>query len=58
MIRRQGPSPLYYEASPNNRPTLEVEPGEVFEVVTQMNRGPDNSVGPDEFRDEWSRRHS
>ncbi len=58
MIRRQGPSPLYYEASPNNRPTLEVEPGEVFEVVTQMNRGPDISVVPDELRDEWSRHHS
>lgn len=58
MIRRQGPSPLYYEASPNNRPTLRVEPGEVFEVVTQMNRGPDISVVPDDLRDDWSRHHS
>lgn len=58
MIRRQGPSPLYYEASPNNRPTLRVEPGEVFEVVTQMNRGPDISAVPRDLRDDWSRHHS
>ena len=58
MMRRQGPSPLYYEASPNNRPTLQVEPGEVFEVVTQMNRGPDISAVPRDLRDEWSKHHS
>ena len=58
MIRRQGPSPLYYEASPTNRPTLSVEPGEPFEVVTQMNRGPDISAVPPDLRDEWSRHHS
>ena len=58
MIRRQGPSPLYYEASPANRPTLRVEPGEVFEVVTQINRGPDISVVPHDLRDEWSKHHS
>ena len=58
MIRRQGPSPLYYEASPNNRPTLRVEPGEVFEVATQMNRGPDISVVPHDLRDDWLKHHS
>ncbi|MDE0377478.1 MAG: acetamidase/formamidase family protein [bacterium] len=58
MIRRQGPSPLYYEASPNNVPTLRVEPGEVFEVATQMNRGPDISAVPDDLREAWSEHHS
>ena len=58
MIRRQGPSPLYYEASPGNRPTLWVEPGEVFEVVTQMNRGPDISVVPYHLLEDWSEYHS
>ena len=58
MIRRQGPAPLYYEASPTNRTTLSVEPGELFEVVTQMNRGPDISAVPHDLRDEWSKHHS
>ena len=58
MTQRQGPSPLFYEASPRNGPTLRVEPGEVFEVVTQMNVGPDLSVVPPDLRDEWSRYHS
>ena len=58
MIRRQGPSPLYYEASATNRTTLSVEPGEVFEVVTQMNRGPEISVVPHDLRDDWSKHHS
>ena len=58
MTLRQGPSPLYYEASPANRPTLWVEPGEVFEVVTQMNRGPDIAAVPHDLRDEWSEHHS
>ena len=58
MIRRQGPSPLYYEASPANRTTMSVAPGEVFEVLTQMNRGPDISTVPDDLRDEWSEHHS
>ena len=53
MIQRQGPSPLYYETSPRNRPTLWVEPGEVFEVVTHMSRGPDLSVVPPDLREEW-----
>ena len=58
MIQRQDPHPLYYEASPANPPTLRVEPGEVFEVVTQMGRAPDFLVVPDDLRDEWSRYHS
>lgn len=53
MIQRQGHSPLYYETSPANPPTLWVEPGEVFEVVTHMSRGPDLAVVPPELREEW-----
>ncbi len=55
MIQRQGPSPLYYEASAANPPTLWVEPGEVFEVVTQMNRVFDISDVPEDLRDDWLR---
>lgn len=58
MIQRQEPAPLYYETSPSNRPTLWVSPGEVFEVVTQMGRGPDLSVVPSDLREDWSRYHS
>jgi len=31
---------LYFETGPDNAPTLYVEPGEEFEVETQINRGP------------------
>lgn len=31
---------LYFEIAPDNQPTLYVQPGEVFEVETQINRGP------------------
>ncbi len=31
---------LYFETGPDNAPTLHVEPGEEFEVETQINRGP------------------
>lgn len=31
---------LYFEIGPDNTPTLCVQPGEVFEVETQMNAGP------------------
>ena len=31
---------LYFETGPDNAPTLRVEPGEEFEVETQINRGP------------------
>ena len=58
MIQRQGPSPLYYETSPTNRPTLWVEPGEAFEVATQFGRGPDLSVVPPDLREDWLKYHS
>ena len=31
---------LYFETGPDNVPTLHVQPGETFEVETQLNRGP------------------
>jgi len=31
---------LYFETGPDNEPTLRVQPGETFEVETQINRGP------------------
>jgi acetamidase/formamidase len=31
---------LYFETGPDNAPTLHVQPGEVFEVETQLNGGP------------------
>ena len=31
---------LYFEVGADNAPTLRVQPGEVFEVQTQLNRGP------------------
>ena len=31
---------LYFETGPDNEPTLYVDPGDEFEVETQMNRGP------------------
>jgi hypothetical protein len=31
---------LYFEIGPDNEPTLYVSPGEVFELETQINRGP------------------
>jgi acetamidase/formamidase len=31
---------LYFETGADNAPTLHVQPGEVFEVETQLNRGP------------------
>jgi amidase len=31
---------LYFEIGPDNKPTLYVVPGEIFEVETQINRGP------------------
>ncbi|MDE0120872.1 MAG: acetamidase/formamidase family protein [bacterium] len=55
MIQRQGPSPLYYETSPHNPPTLWVDPGEPFEVASHMSRGPDLQVVPSDLREEWLR---
>ena len=39
-MQRSGKDVLYFETGPDNEPTMWVEPGEEFEVVTQMNRGP------------------
>src|SRR5450756_2438824 len=38
-MKRQGKEVLYFETGPDNQPTLRVEPGEEFEVETQVNRG-------------------
>jgi len=38
---------LYFETGPANRPTLRVQPGEPFEVQTQLNRGPWLDTHPD-----------
>ena len=38
---------LYFEIGPENEPTLRVKPGELFEVETQMNRGPWLESHPD-----------
>src|SRR3972149_4623954 len=39
---------LYFEIGPDNEPTLRVAPGELFEVETQMNRGPWLEGHPDQ----------
>lgn len=39
-MKRANKDILYFETGPDNKPTLYVDPGEDFEVVTQMNRGP------------------
>jgi amidase len=41
---------LYFEIGADNAPTLTVEPGEVFEVETQLNRGPWIDDHPDAER--------
>jgi len=46
-MKRATKDTLYFETGPDNPPTLRVEPGEEFEVVTQMNRGPWLSDHPD-----------
>ncbi len=38
---------LYFEIGADNAPTLHVQPGEVFEVETQLNRGPWLDTHPD-----------
>jgi amidase len=39
-VKRATKDVLYFEAGPDNPVTLRVQPGEEFEVETQMNRGP------------------
>ena len=49
---------LYYTHSGANPPTMTVKPGEWFEVETQMNRGPDAELVPDDIRDLYNRHRS
>ena len=46
-MKRATKDVLYFETGPDNEPTLHVEPGEEFEVETQMNRGPWMDNHPD-----------
>jgi acetamidase/formamidase len=46
-VKRADTDVLYFETGPANSPTLRVEPGEVFEVRTQLNRGPWLDTHPD-----------
>ena len=39
---------LYFETGPDNEPTLSVDSGGEFEVITQMNRGPWLDDNPDD----------
>ena len=47
-MRRATKDILYFETGPDNEPTMFVDPGEEFEVVTQMNRGPWIEGHPDQ----------
>ncbi len=49
---------LYYTHSGANPPTMTVQPGEWFEVETQMNRGPDAELVPDDIRDLYNKHRS
>lgn len=46
-MQRATTETLYFETGPDNAPTLTVQPGEVFEVQTQLNRGPWLDTHPD-----------
>ena len=46
-MKRANRDVLYFETGPDNAPTLFVDPGEEFEVETQMNRGPWLDAHPD-----------
>ncbi|MGE3819782.1 MAG: acetamidase/formamidase family protein [Isosphaeraceae bacterium] len=46
-MRRATTETLYFETGPANPPTFRVKPGEVFEVQTQLNRGPWLDTHPD-----------
>ncbi len=47
-MKRATKDVLYFETGPDNAPTLFVDPGEEFEVITQMNRGPWIEGHPDQ----------
>lgn len=49
---------LYYTHSGANPPTMTVKPGEWFEVESQMNRGPDAALVPDDIRDLYNQHRS
>jgi acetamidase/formamidase len=46
-MQRANTDILYFETGPDNEPTLFVDPGEEFEVQTQINRGPWIDTHPD-----------
>lgn len=46
-MKRATRETLYFEIGPDNLPTLHVQPGEVIEVETQLNRGPWLDAHPD-----------
>jgi len=50
-MQRASKDVLYHEHSRSNKVTMTVKPGEVFEVETQMNRGVDAALVPDDIRD-------
>ena len=39
-MQRATKDTLYFEIGPDNKPTLRVKPGEIFEIETQINNGP------------------
>lgn len=51
-MKRATKDVLYFETGPDNTPTLRVEPGEEFEVETQVNRGlwPDDDPRSEELK--------
>lgn len=49
---------LYYTHSGANPPTMTVQPGEWFEVETQMNRGPDTERVPEDIREVYNQHRS
>ncbi|MFW6175090.1 MAG: acetamidase/formamidase family protein, partial [Chloroflexota bacterium] len=57
-MQRQGRDVLYYEHAPDNPPTMTVRPGETFEMETQMNRGPDADLIPEELRELYNQKRS
>ncbi|MFL5341240.1 MAG: acetamidase/formamidase family protein [Gemmataceae bacterium] len=46
-MQRATPDTLYFETGPDNAITLSVQPGEEFEIQTQLNRGPWLDEHPD-----------
>jgi len=46
-MKRATRDTLYFEIGPDNAPTLRVQPGELFEVETQINSGPWLDTHPD-----------